>query len=104
MRIVVIHQTHIVEVSFAMLQHVYPNLIASVPSMLCALARVASGKLSHTKFSRETCLVVSCMLFCRPIESHISVRINPFLMGLPLFSRIFLISLLDTFVWPLDCG
>ena len=43
MRIAVIHQAHIVEVSFALLQHVYPNSITSVPSILCALAQVASG-------------------------------------------------------------
>ena len=40
-RITVIHQVHKVKVSSALLQHVYPSLIASVPNMLCALARVA---------------------------------------------------------------
>ena len=38
MRTTVIHQARIVEASFALLQHVYPNLITSVPSMLYALS------------------------------------------------------------------
>ena len=34
MKIAVIHQAYKVEASFALLQHEYPNLISSVPSVL----------------------------------------------------------------------
>ena len=47
MKIVVIHQAHKVEASFALLQHEYPNLIASMPNVFYALALVASEKPSH---------------------------------------------------------
>ena len=87
MRTYVIHQAHIVEGFFALLQHVYPNLIASVSSMLYALAQVASDKLFHTQFDRETCSVVFCMLFCRPIGSHVNARTNHSLIYSPFFLR-----------------
>ena len=58
MRTYVTHQAHKVEASFTLLQHVYPNLIASVRSMLYALAQVISDKPSHKQFGRETCQVV----------------------------------------------
>ena len=96
MRIAVIHQAHKVEASFTLLQYEYPNLIASVPSVLYALALVASDKPSHKQFGKETCQVEFCMMFCRPIGSHVTAKTNPSLLGSPLFSKIFLISLLDT--------
>ena len=87
MRTYVIPQAHIVEVSFALLQYVYPNLITSMPSMLCALARVASDMLSYTQFGKETCQVVFYMLFYKSIGSHVSAGTSPSLMGSPLFLR-----------------
>ena len=53
MRAAVTHQAHIVEVLFSLLQHVYPNLIASVPSVLCAPAQVASGKWQVASFPKH---------------------------------------------------
>ena len=44
MKIVVIHQAHKVEASFALLQHECLNLVSSVPSVLYALALMANGK------------------------------------------------------------
>ena len=89
MKIAVIHQAHKVEASFALLQHEYLNLISSVPNVLYALALVANDKPFHKQFGKGTCRVEFCMLFCRPIENHISVKTNPSLLGSPLFLRSF---------------
>ena len=89
MKIAVIHQAHKVEVSFALLQHAYLNLISSVPNVLYALALVANDKLCHKQFGNETCQVEFCMLLCRLIESHANIKTNPSLFGLPLFLRYF---------------
>ena len=89
MRIAVIHQAHKVEASFALLQHEYPNLISSMSSELYALTLVASEKSSHKQFGKETCQVEFCMLFCRPIGSHVTAKTNPSLLGSLLFLRSF---------------
>ena len=94
MKIVVIHQAHKVEAFFALLQYECPNLISSMPSVLYALALVANDKHSHKQFGKETCQVEFYMLFYRPKESNCNDQ--SFLVGFITFSKIFLISLLDT--------